>query len=158
MVSNIGRVRHEAVRIHIGPLLSIQVHNYESYEKTKPWRATTSSRWMLGGDTHFEVVIYRNCDLVGGEALKKWNFGSPHRPDRGTSAPSTPDQQQQSSSVVVDLQSEARWLAVRDFALGVPSKARLLDQELTTRMLSAIYTNYAKEHHGEIPYSEHPLR
>lgn len=39
----VGRVRHESVRICVGPLLTIHVHNYESYEKTKRAAALTEA-------------------------------------------------------------------------------------------------------------------
>lgn len=63
-----GRVRHERINIQIGPLMNIQVHSYQAYE--------IKERLKKGGDNigeleHFDILIFRNADLIEGKAFEK---------------------------------------------------------------------------------------
>ena len=61
-----GRVRHERVNIQIGPLLNIQVHSYQAIEVKERGQIKG-----VGGVEHFEIYIFRNVDLIGGQAFEK---------------------------------------------------------------------------------------
>lgn len=52
-----GRVRHERVTLQVGPLMTIQVH---SYQDGGPDR-----------ESPFDVVVYRNSGLIGGERVSR---------------------------------------------------------------------------------------
>jgi len=79
-----GRVRHERVNLQVGNLLNIQVHSYQSYESKK---APTSAQDLSkqngqnteaghGHDAHFDIHIYRNNGIIGGEAYQKFAIGN----------------------------------------------------------------------------------
>lgn len=63
-----GRVRHERINIHVGPLMNIQIHSYQAYE--------VKDRESHGGDApgdieNFDIYIFRNSDLIGGKPFEK---------------------------------------------------------------------------------------
>lgn len=60
---NNGRVRHETVEIELGPFMSIKVHSYQS----KEIKDRTSEEFQVGGLDHFDINIYRNSEMIGGE-------------------------------------------------------------------------------------------
>lgn len=62
-----GRIRHEYINIQVGPLMNIQVHSYQSKE-IKDRTSDISLEEQIGGLEHFDIHIYRNCDLIGGKA------------------------------------------------------------------------------------------
>ena len=63
-----GRVRHERVNIQIGPLMNIQVHSYQAYEiKERKYKGGSS----VGDIEHFDIYIFRNIDLIGGQVFEK---------------------------------------------------------------------------------------
>lgn len=68
-----GRIRHERINIHIGPLMNIQVHSYQSKEIKD--RADNLAEEQIGGLEHFEIHIYRNIDMIGGKPFEKINLG-----------------------------------------------------------------------------------
>jgi hypothetical protein len=59
-----GRVRHEGLIMHMGPLLSIQVHSYQSYE-IKEYGNKDIDHDAFGGLDHFDIVVNRNVGLLG---------------------------------------------------------------------------------------------
>lgn len=64
-----GRLRHERINLHIGPLLNIQLHSYQSDETGK------TSIEGVGGEDHLEVFIFRNSKIIGGKSFEKIDFG-----------------------------------------------------------------------------------
>lgn len=67
-----GRIRHERININVGPLLNIQVHSYQSKEIKD--RTLNVDEQEVGGLEHFEIHIYRNIDIIGGEPFTKINL------------------------------------------------------------------------------------
>ncbi len=65
-----GRIRHESVVIHIGPLLCIQIHSYQSSEVHDK-----NAYANVGSYGHFDIYIFRNTHLVGGKPFESINFG-----------------------------------------------------------------------------------
>ena len=63
-----GRVRHERVNIHIGPILNIQIHSYQSHEVNEK---SDISKNDIGGLDHFDIYIFRNAKLIGGKSFQK---------------------------------------------------------------------------------------
>lgn len=59
-----GRIRHESLVIQVGPLLSIQVHSYQSKEIKD--RKDFKSELECGGLEHFDIYVFRNSELIGG--------------------------------------------------------------------------------------------
>lgn len=64
-----GRVRHERVTINVGPLMCIHITSYQSKEIKD--RNNCYDEIMEGGLEHFDIDIYRNVDLIGGEPHQK---------------------------------------------------------------------------------------
>ena len=69
-----GRIRHESINIHVGPLMNIQVHSYQSKE-IKDRTNDMKLEEQIGGLEHFEIHIYRNVDLIGGKPFEKIDLG-----------------------------------------------------------------------------------
>jgi predicted dehydrogenase len=58
-----GRVKHEQHLIHVGPFLSIQIHSYQAKDSHK---ASGAGDFAIGGNNHFELVVFRNTGIIGG--------------------------------------------------------------------------------------------
>lgn len=63
-----GRLRHERINIHVGPLFNIQIHSYQSTEVREK---TNISKTILGGIDHFDIYIFRNTNIIGGKSFEK---------------------------------------------------------------------------------------
>ncbi|GAB7038462.1 MULTISPECIES: Gfo/Idh/MocA family oxidoreductase [Catenuloplanes] len=60
-----GRARHERLTVQVGPLMSIQAHSYQSGSDDRT-------------ENSFDVSIYRNSDLIGGQTVAQFSFpGTP---------------------------------------------------------------------------------
>ena len=66
-----GRVRHERVNMQVSHFLNIQVHSYQSHEVGKG----TAESGTVGGEDHFDILIFRNKHLVGGDAFQQVSLG-----------------------------------------------------------------------------------
>lgn len=64
---NNGRIRHEYLNLQIGTLMNIQVHSYQS----KEIKDRTEFETETGGLEHFDIYIFRNCELIGGVPFEK---------------------------------------------------------------------------------------
>lgn len=67
-----GRVKHEQHRVHVGPFLGLQIHSCQAkddHERSGP------ADELPGGNNHFELWIFRNTGLIGGEPFEKVEFG-----------------------------------------------------------------------------------
>lgn len=63
-----GRVRHERININVGPLMNIQIHSYQAYEIKDMDKLENSA---VGSVEHFDIYIFRNSELIGGEIFEK---------------------------------------------------------------------------------------
>lgn len=61
-----GRIKHEHHQIQQGPLQTIQVHAYQTNDNHD---ANTKKDFELGGNNHYEVHVYRNTGICGGNPL-----------------------------------------------------------------------------------------
>jgi predicted dehydrogenase len=66
-----GRVRHERINLQFGNLFNIQVHSYVSSESRDK---STLNPLDAGGLRHFEIYLFRNSELIGGEPFRRLNF------------------------------------------------------------------------------------
>lgn len=62
-----GRVRHEYHNIQQGALQNIQVHSYQSNDNHN---VNTVADSEIGGNNHYDIYIYRNKEIIGGEQLE----------------------------------------------------------------------------------------
>ena len=68
-----GRVKHEELRIHIGPFLCIQIHSCQAKDKHAK---TGEGDEQPGGNNHFEAWVFRNTGMIGGKAFEKIDFAA----------------------------------------------------------------------------------
>ncbi len=64
-----GRIRHEFINLHVGPLLNIQIHCYESHEVADPSPILPASG--IGGLEHCDVYVFRNSAMIGGKSFEQ---------------------------------------------------------------------------------------
>jgi hypothetical protein len=62
-----GRVKHEYHNIEQGPYQNIQIHSYQANDKHD---TNTENDYSLGGNNHFDIYIFRNSGVLGGEPLR----------------------------------------------------------------------------------------
>jgi predicted dehydrogenase len=62
-----GRAQHEMHSIQQGPCQNIQIHSYHDGGRHD---VSTNDDLELGGNNHFDIYIFRNSDLLGGEPLR----------------------------------------------------------------------------------------
>lgn len=62
-----GRVRHEYHNIEQGCLQNIQIHSYQSKDKHD---INKESDFELGGNNHYDIYVFRNSGITGGQTLK----------------------------------------------------------------------------------------
>lgn len=68
-----GRVRHERLNIHVGPILNVQIHSYQAYEIKDREKIADNG---VGSIEHFEIFVFRNSQLIGGKTLEKFDIAS----------------------------------------------------------------------------------
>ncbi len=73
-----GRVKHEQHRVHIGPFLSLQLHSCQSKDRHD---TCGTEDHELGGNNHFEMWVFRNTDMIGGEAVERITMGDIRKAD-----------------------------------------------------------------------------
>jgi predicted dehydrogenase len=66
-----GRVKHEQHRIHMGPFFSLQVHSCQAKDNHEK---SSSADEEIGGNNHFEMWIFRNSGIIGGEPFERLTF------------------------------------------------------------------------------------
>lgn len=63
-----GRVKHEFHSIQQGPFQNIQVHSYQSKSKHD---TKSGNEYVVGGNNHFDIYVFRNSKLIGGKPFEK---------------------------------------------------------------------------------------
>ena len=114
-----GRVRHERVTLQVGPLMTIHVH---SYQDGRP-----------DGESPFDVVVYRNRKLIGGEAVSRILVRSP---DDGA------------RSRADSLTNRAREEVFRDFLAADGRRSGLHLHGTTVRVLAAAVAGVVRSAQG----------
>lgn len=131
-----GRVRHESVNIHIGPLLNIQVHSYqESQIKDKQ-----AAKESIGGRDHFDIYIFKNSNLLGGKSFELIEFGKMQR------------EAYRDNLTYLGHNEHARQLTIQELLDDAPSNSSLETHLSTVSMMAALFKNQVKQQRGLIPY------
>ena len=63
-----GRLRHEYHNIQQGCLQNIQVHSYQSSDKHD---INDEKDFLVGGNNHYDIYIFRNSGIIGGKPFEK---------------------------------------------------------------------------------------
>lgn len=132
-----GRIRHEYINIHIGPLASIQVHSYQS----KQINEQSILDYTTGGNNHFDIYVFRNSNLIGGEAFEKIEYGSD-------------DLCEKRNLSYLGHNEHARSTILDELIYDLPSSSELSSHIATNKILSEIYKNHARQTAGDIPFSK----
>lgn len=126
-----GRVRHERLNVQVGPLLNLQIHSYQARE-IKERDASTQA----GAVEHFEVYVFRNTDLIGGQPFERIDIQSlAHL--RGPEA--------------LGFNEQAREQSIMSFLTGDTATSDLLDHDLSIGLLASIYGSLAHRYQGLNP-------
>ena len=134
-----GRVRHEHINLHIGPLMNIQVHSYQAYE-IKERNNSDICHEAAGGLEHFDIHVYRNveliggkpyelikgCDILGGDLIKDNDF--------------------------IGFNESARDKCLLQFLDGVNNISTLDKQSFTIDLVTGIYRSLARKRANQNPY------
>lgn len=110
-----GRIRHERVTIQVGPLMAIQIHSYQD--------------GLRDGTSPFQVVVHRNRELVGGEAVTRMTMRSE---EDGSVAASD------------SLNIRAREQILQDFLAADGRRSGLALHRTTVRVVSAAVAGVAR--------------
>jgi predicted dehydrogenase len=147
-----GRVKHEQHRIHVGPFICVQIHSYQAKDKHG---ACTADDFEIGGNNHFELVIFRNAKMLGGgrpvERLRLDQLGC-----TGALDPSRLHIDQIKEGAVSEFLSFIRGDLTRE-----QLRSDLSDHAMSVRLMSAVYRSYAQKlHRGSplvtIPWTNRP--
>jgi predicted dehydrogenase len=133
-----GRIRHEFVNIHIGPLCSIQIHSYQSTDTT----VSDKRKNDVGEEGHFDIYIFRNSNLIGGKAFEHIRFGAED------------SKRNMGNKMYLGHNEEARYKTMDELMYNKPSNSELAQHIATNKLLALIYKNHIKQHSGTIPYSQ----
>ncbi|OHE77693.1 MAG: hypothetical protein A3F67_11970 [Verrucomicrobia bacterium RIFCSPHIGHO2_12_FULL_41_10] len=139
-----GRVRHETVSLQMGPLMNIQVHSYQAHE-IKERNNQSIDHCAPGGLEHFDIHIFRNCDIIGGlpyEIVKGNNLFP---------------QQTETSDHFIGYNEYARHECLSDFLNGGEGQSTLQAQMLTIDMVTNAYISMCRKRRGEAPVSRFKL-
>lgn len=123
-----GRVRHERVNIQASHFLNIQAHSYQSYE---------SSRGIfepggVGSEDHFDIFIFRNKKIIGGEAFTKIAVGKEMRKNN------------KDDSYYLGHNERARETTLLNFIEGHDDESEFERHDFTNLLLSNIYVSIAQ--------------
>jgi len=137
-----GRLRHESWNIQIAPVLNIQIHSYESYEKNNGLEKHNFTIGSVGHENHFDINIFRNASLIGGKPFEQIRLGAERK----------------------DLMTNSRMKSIDQLFAFVYSDTRsklILESEFvdhfnTIRAVGNIYKLYYNNKHAteNIPYSQ----
>ncbi|MBI3632063.1 MAG: Gfo/Idh/MocA family oxidoreductase [Candidatus Vogelbacteria bacterium] len=118
-----GRVRHERVNIQVSHFLNIQVHSYQSCEVGKE----VAPAGVVGSEDHFDINIFRNKKVIGGDAFAKISVGGKMKKD------SLEDR------YYLGHNEKAREVTLLNFIEGKDDESELQYHDFTNNLLSNIY-------------------
>ena len=144
-----GRIRHSQLSVSVGPLLTVQLHSYESYERRDradhPGDPAEPGNW-----DHEDVYVFRNHDLIGrnkhigGPAFERLR-GRDLADQRGYT--NGPDDDR------CTLERGQRRM-LEEFLAGKPPATPLQQYGRTCRLLSLLLQASARERAGQPPMVE----
>lgn len=138
-----GRVRHEQMSLQVGNLLNIQVHSYQAYETKRSDLSVAAGE--VGHEDHFDVLVFRNSGVVGGQSMEKFSVGAESRVRH------TQD------STYLGHNEHAREVQFCDFLQGNAGQSHFSSHRFTNQLLSQIYTCMAQEQQGVLPHTQFGL-
>lgn len=125
-----GRVRHERINLQFGHLFNMQVHSYVGSEAREK---IALDPLEVGGLRHFDIYLFRNSSLIGGEPFQRLN----------------------SSDFTKDLDSsfneQSRAECLFRFLENKPSLSSLKDHQFGIHILSNALQAIAKANRRESP-------
>jgi hypothetical protein len=134
-----GRIRHESVNIHVGPLYNIQVHSYQAAQIKEEF----AQEETIGGKDHFDIYIFKNSNLIGGKPFELIEFGRKYRQSNETSKDYLGQNEQPRHQIVDELLD------------NLPSNSEIETHLTTCALMSAFCINHAKKQYGSIPFESY---
>lgn len=128
-----GRVKHEYHNIQQGPFQNIQIHSYQSNDKHD---TNTEEDFLLGGNNHFDIYVFRNNKLTGDtNPLEKYSINNIEDCD--------------SQKLVVEQTKHAVVEEFIRYVLGYLTKQELLsnieDHDVPVKLMSMTYQSHVKQ-------------
>ncbi len=131
-----GRVKHEEHRVHVGPFMCLYLLSWQAKDK----HAITDDQDKLpGGNNHFDIHVFRNSDLVGGDPYAKFSLDDLAR-----------NCHYDLTRLIIEQIKEQ---CVSEFFSVVTGrlprgemKSDLLSHELAVKLMSAVYESHIKRH------------
>lgn len=117
-----GRLRHERLNLHVGPLLNIQLHSYQGEQINK------RSGYGAGEEDHLDIYIFRNEKLIGGKSVEILNFGK-----------KMAEEYSKKHSIYLGQNEVSRCIIFKQMLNNQPSKAMIQNQLLTNNILSHMF-------------------
>jgi predicted dehydrogenase len=130
-----GRLRHERLSVQVGNLLNLQVHSYQSYETHRRDVDTEGA----GHEDHFDIYIFRNSGVVGGQPLEKIGLGEAAR------------RAQAGDASYLGHNENAKEINFVHFLEGNSDGLGLATHRLTNKLLSYLYQCIVAGNSGDVP-------
>lgn len=140
-----GRVKHEHHRVHVGPFLTVAIHSYQSKSDHD---ASDEADLRPGGNNHFELHVFRNTRMIGGQEVEVIPLDQLAGFDR-----SRLYIEQVKEGVVGEF---FRYLA--DQLPEDKLRSPLQDHAVPVRLLAAVYESHANTQRGDNPVIVKPIR
>ncbi len=131
-----GRIRHERITMHLGPLMAIHVHSYQSDQVGK------TNIEGVGGEEHLDVYVFRNDQLIGGRGFERLNFGQ------------IIHSRHQSESTYIGQNEISRWKIFQQFITDEKSDALIENQLVTNKLLNSMYISAITKKSHNIKYND----
>lgn len=129
-----GRVRHERMNVHVGPLMNIQIHSYQSKEIKD---RDASEAGEEGSVEHFDISIFRNIGIIGGEPYRHVQLHHLDSPDGTTT--------------LIGHNERARERCFVSFLRNESRQSDLCDHRLSIKLLSRTYESLCHREAGRSP-------
>jgi hypothetical protein len=144
-----GRVKHEYHNIEQGPFQNIQIHSYQSKDKHD---VNTAEDFLLGGNSHFDIYVFRNKDITGDkDSLKVIRMT-----DLKEYAPEISDQK-----LAIEIIKHRVIKEFLGFLYGTVNKSQLSsnidDHLMPVQIMSGVYQSHIKYMNGDNPLVEYEL-
>lgn len=122
-----GRVRHERLNIQVGPLMNIQVHSYQAYEIADRDKFLKNG---VGSVEHFDIYVFRNSELIGGETIEKFDIATLSEKDK---------------KYFSGYNEKARENCFINFLLNIDDSSDLLEHKTSIEILEKAYEMISKK-------------
>lgn len=132
-----GRIRHEMFNITVGPLLNIKVMSFQSTEIGKDDLTNNN----VGGLNHFEILIFKNSDIIGGVPFERILLNDVSKDDK----------------FYLGQNERARFNILDDFMSGSRSNSSLEKHKESIEILSNIYKLMSCRFNTEFRYAVEAL-